>query len=209
MKKIIIGLVVISLLIFGYYFFMVAILKGMMNDFCQKKYCFDLLDLSDYLSISLALVGLVFVVKSLDSWKEQDKFFNARNLCNKLTSLKDLCDIQLLILIDQKEHEVRSLPLEEQRKALLNIFFEIQLFRLSEEISNILRHSNYLYKEDFNGIYSELNTKIHAMYNIIENEKKSFKNIQAVLHIAIRNEFLNLSKKLFSINQRLDKKANE
>ena len=66
-----------------------------------------------------------------------------------------------------------------------------------------------MYKEDFNGIYSELNTKIHAMYNIIENEKKSFKNIQAVLHIAIRNEFLNLSKKLFSINQRLDKKANE
>ena len=32
MKKIIIGLVVISLLIFGYYLFMVAILKGMMND---------------------------------------------------------------------------------------------------------------------------------------------------------------------------------
>ena len=209
MKKILIGLVVMILLIFSYYLLMVAILKGMMNDFCQKKYCFDLLDLSNYLSISIALVGLVFVVKSLDSWKEQDKFFNARNLCNKLTTLKDLCDIQLLILIDQKEREVSSFPLEEQRKALLNIFFEMQLFRLSEEISKILMHSNYFYKEDFNGIYSELNRKIHDMYNIIENEKKSFKNIQTVLHQAIRNEFQELNKKLFSINQRLDKKANE
>lgn len=209
MKKIIIGLVVMILLIFGYYLLMVAILKGMMNDFCQRKYCFDLLDLSDYLSISMALVGLVFVVKSLDSWKEQDKFFNARNLCNKLTTLKDLCDIQFLILIDQKEREVSSLPLEEQREALLKIFFEMKLFGLSEEISKILMHSNYFYKEDFNEIYSELNRKIHAMYNIIENEKKSFKNIQTVLHRAIRNEFQELNKKLFSINQRLDKKANE
>jgi len=188
---------------------MVAILKGMMNDFCQKKYCFDLLDLSDYLSISIALVGLVFVVKSLDSWKEQDKFFNARNLCNKLTTLIGLCDIQLLILIDRKEREVSSLPLEEQKKALLHVFFELQLFRLIEEIHKILKHSNYFYKEDFHEIYSELNKKIHAMYNIIENEKTGFKNTQTALHRATRNEFQELNKKLSNINQRLDKKANE
>lgn len=209
MKKIVIAIIVMIFLILGYYLLMVGISKGLMNDFCHERYCLDFLDLSDYLAISIASIGLVYVIRSLDSWKEQDKFFNARNLCNKLTSLKDLCDIELLILIDQKEREVSSLSLEEQRKALLNIFFEIQLFRLSGEISQILIHSNYFYKKDFNDIHNELDRKIHAMYRIIENEEKSFKNIQTVLHRAIRNEFQELNRKLLSINQNLDKKANE
>lgn len=209
MKKIVVAICLMFFLILVYYLLMVGISKGFMNDFCHERYCFDFLDLSDFLAISIALIGLVYVIRSLDSWKEQDKFFNARNLCNQLKSLKRLCEVDLLCLINQKEQEILSLPLEKQREALLKIFFELQLFVLSDEISKSLINSNYLYTNDFKEIYSKLNKKLHAMYNMIENEKKSFKNIHGFLHISIRDEFEKLGTELSKINKELNKKANE
>ncbi|CDG75853.1 hypothetical protein J671_2521 [Acinetobacter sp. 1130196] len=209
MKKIFITTFLVIVLLLGYYVAMVGVLKGWMNNFCQRKYCLEFLSLGDYLSILIAVIGLVFVVQSLDAWKEQDKFLNARNICNQLIKFQDLCEFDLILLIQEKQNEINQLAsLEEQRKFLKNTFFELGLFQINQELDERLRQSNCLYKSELNEIYKVLNQCLNKMFTNIENEKRSFHNIDSFLNRAIRDDIKEVNNKLMQITQKLNKKIN-
>lgn len=208
MKKIAKAILAMMILVVGYYLFMVVVSKGWMNSWCQKKYCLDLLSLGEYLSISIAAIGLVFVVQSLEGWKEQDKFFNARNICNQLINFQKLCELDLLLLIDQKKSEMDLLvSLKEQKKFLQRAFFELELFKIDRELGEKLQQSNCLYKNELKDAYKILNKCLHKMYSNIENQENNFKNIQSFLHRNIRDEMKEVSNTLHEINENLNKKA--
>jgi hypothetical protein len=203
------AILAMMILITGYYSFMVAVLKGWMASWCQKIYCLDFLSFGEYLSISIAIIGLVFVIKSLDGWKEQDKFLNARNICNQLINFQTLCELDLLILIGQKQNEMDLLAsLEEQKKLLQKAFFELELFKIDRELGEKLEQSNFLCKNELKDAYKILNKCLHKMYSDIENQENNFKNIQSFLNIAIRNDIKEVSKKLNKINEQLNHQAN-
>lgn len=208
MKKIAKAILAMMILVVGYYLFMVGVSKEWINSWCQKKYCLDLLSLGEYLSISIAAIGLVFVVQSLDGWKEQDKFFNARNICNQLMNFQTLCELDLLLLIDQKQNEMDLLAsLKEQKKILQRAFFELELFKIDRELGEKLQQSNYLYKNELKDAYKILNKCLHKMYSNIENQENNFKNIQSFLNRNIRDEMKEVSSTLHEINENLNKKA--
>lgn len=116
--------------IIGYYYFMIGISNGWISSLCQNVYCLDLLPLADYLAISLAMISLFFVIQSLDGWKKQDKFFNARNLCNQLIQFKNLFK-DFLTLVNVKQSEVDSLvSLEEQKKLLKSVVVELGMLKV-------------------------------------------------------------------------------
>ncbi|KCX81721.1 hypothetical protein J568_4593 [Acinetobacter baumannii 6112] len=46
------------------------------------------------------------------------------------------------------------------------------------------------------------------MYSDIDNQANNFKNIQSFLHIAIRDDIREVSKKLNKINEQLNHQAN-
>lgn len=197
------------ILIMGYYLFTVGVSKGWMDSWCQKIYCLDLLSLGEYLSISIAIIGLVFVIKSLNSWKEQDKFLNARNICNQLINFQTLCELDLLILIGQKQKEMDLLAsLEEQKKFLQKAFFELELLKIDRELGEKLEQSNFLYKNELKDAYKILNKCLHKMYSDIESQANNFKNIQSFLRIAIRDDIKEVSNKLNKINEQLNHQAN-
>ena len=203
------AILVMMILIIGYYLFMVGVWKGWMDSWCQKKYCLDLLSFDEYLSISIAIIGLVLVIKSLDGWKEQDKFLNARNICNQLINFQTLCELDLLILIGQKQKEMDLLAsLEEQKKFLQKAFFELELFKVDRELGEKLEQSNFLCKNELKDAYKILNKCLHRMYSDIDNQANNFKNIQSFLHIAIRDDIREVSKKLNKINEQLNHQAN-
>jgi len=150
-----------------------------------------------------------FVVQSLDAWKEQDKFLNARNICNQLIKFQDLCEFDLILLIQEKQNEINQLAsLEEQRKFLKNTFFELGLFQINQELDERLRQSNCLYKSELNEIYKVLNQCLNKMFTNIENEKRSFHNIDSFLNRAIRDDIKEVNNKLMQITQKLNKKIN-
>ena len=209
MKKIFITTFLVILLLLSYYIAMVGILKGWMNNFCQRKYCLEFLSLGDYVSILIAVIGLVFVVQSLDGWKEQDKFLNARNICNHLIRFKKLCEFELILLILERRNEMNQIAsLDEQKKFLKYIFFELELFKINKELGEMLYQSNCLYKRELQEIYKVLNQCLHKIFTNIENEKRSFHNIDSVLNIAIRDDVKEVNAKLMKINQKLNKKMN-
>lgn len=49
-----------------------------MQKFCKSHVCFDFMPYADFIAIWVAIIGLYFVVTSLDDWKHQDKFQTAK-----------------------------------------------------------------------------------------------------------------------------------
>jgi len=74
-----------------YYFFYVAVDKWI-NNFCRNKYCLELLEYSDILSMYIAIIGLIFVVRGLDIWKEQLAYNEATNNLKELKKLYGLSE---------------------------------------------------------------------------------------------------------------------
>lgn len=206
MKKFYFSLFSIFILVILYYFTSVLSSKSWVSNFCANKHCLELLSLGDFLSIAVSIIGLVFVVQSLDGWKHQDRFFNAREICNLLIELKNLTEFELLLIIDKIEYETPpSININQQRESFKKVFFELKLFKVSRTIEHKILYSNCLYKDELKEVHKRINKKIHEMYTYTENE--NLKNLQSFLHIIIRDDFKNISKTLQSINEKLNKKA--
>ena len=208
MKKIIIAIVSTVLLIIGYYAFMIFASKEWMTNLCQEKYCLELLPLSDYLSISIAVIGLVFVIQSLDAWKEQNNFINARNICNKLMNFHYLLNVGFLMKIQEVKDEIDpQTSLEEQREIFLKVFSDFKLFEISDEIDENLYQSHCLFKDELNEIQSLLRKNLNNMNRHVKNEKYNFIILQTSLHKLIRNDGSNIREKLTEINKKLNQMA--
>lgn len=75
-----ISTIVFFISLIGYYFFSVIYQKGKFDQLCNIYYCFEFLDLGNFLAILLAIIGLVVVVVSLDSWKTAQQYNENREL---------------------------------------------------------------------------------------------------------------------------------
>jgi len=123
-------------------------------------------------------------------------------------NFQTLCELDLLLLIDQKQNEMDLLAsLKEQKKILQRAFFELELFKIDRELGEKLQQSNYLYKNELKDAYKILNKCLHKMYSNIENQENNFKNIQSFLNRNIRDEMKEVSSTLHEINENLNKKA--
>ncbi|KCX86264.1 hypothetical protein J568_4347, partial [Acinetobacter baumannii 6112] len=76
------------------------------------------------------------------------------------------------------------------------------------ELGEKLEQSNFLCKNELKDAYKILNKCLHRMYSDIDNQANNFKNIQSFLHIAIRDDIREVSKKLNKINEQLNHQAN-
>lgn len=72
----------------GVYYFLVQGIEWIWSSVCAKHYCMKTLSLAEFLAIEAALIGLYFVVSSLDAWKHQDKYNNAKNRIALINDLK-------------------------------------------------------------------------------------------------------------------------
>lgn len=63
----------LSIALVLYYFFYVYIQKSSGN-FCKKNYCLEIIPISDFLSITIGVIGVIALIISLDTWKIQEKY---------------------------------------------------------------------------------------------------------------------------------------
>ncbi|WP_336976070.1 hypothetical protein [Acinetobacter pittii] len=86
-----------------YYFFYVGFEKG---DFlCKNYYCLGFIEFNDFVAILISILGILAVVETLDSWKDQHKFENSIETLRELDEINgliDIFDIQFTKLSDPK-----------------------------------------------------------------------------------------------------------
>lgn len=71
------SIVIFSICIILYYLFFVFIEKQSPK-YCELHYCLPLLEIGDFIACSLAVIGLVVVVVSLDAWKSGQQYIERR-----------------------------------------------------------------------------------------------------------------------------------
>ncbi|MDC4405106.1 hypothetical protein NQ665_01950 [Acinetobacter baumannii] len=80
----------LSIALVLYYYFYVYIQKSSSN-FCQKNYCLEIIPISDFLSITIGVIGVIALIISLDTWKIQEKYKQENDFYTSLiNNLKEL-----------------------------------------------------------------------------------------------------------------------
>lgn len=186
-NKIYISIALLLPMTIVYYLTYVSVHK-LFSKWCKTNYCFEFPPYADTLAIYVALVGLYFVVNSLNEWKDQEKYFKSRTnltllseICAVLKSIdEDLLDLKMTDLSKYGSNDL--LTMVPSSKGGLNKYLNDQLEfthgkverkirTLKQEKEIIVNKSNGLFQEDINCIFnkysdiisnasSELNKKI-------------------------------------------------
>lgn len=171
-----------SICYYGFYSF---INNGATINLCQNINCIPILSLPEFLSISTALLGLFWVIDSLNSWKNQDAYYNSRDINLELREFIYTCDISIIIEIMELPKDV---SLEEMRS---NLKIILPTPGIDSPISNLchkIEYENIYYREEFRELSGLVERVISSMWDVVNREKKDFKNIGSRIHIATRND---------------------
>lgn len=101
------SLVFLVINLYGFYFLSDYLQKNEM-EFCKINYCFKLLSIGEFISIIIAIIGIVGVILSFDSWKFGQKYNDeinrykiaidqAKKLKNQLISI----NLNRIIIVDE------------------------------------------------------------------------------------------------------------
>lgn len=169
----------------SYYLFYSLINNGATVNLCKNIHCLPILSLAEFLSISTGLFALFWVIDSLNSWKDQDAYYNSRDINLELREYIYTCDIGIIMKIMKLP---KNLSFEEMRDNLKAI---LPSWGIGSPISNLcykIEHENIYYHKEFKELSALVQEIIFSMGNVVNREKVSFKNIDSRIHIAIRND---------------------
>ena len=179
-----------------YYLTYVSVDK-LFSKWCKTNYCFEFPPYADTLAIYVAVVGLYFVVHSLDAWKHQDQYqiskqnikllhtiserLNSFNV--KISNVRDF-NKEVLFLNTQRNKEIIKTQLFSRYESLMENLGIIQL--VNDTYYKITQMEKGIYQNEFNTIINlahsyvknidseitDKNAEIMKKYqeNIVQNE---------------------------------------
>ena len=161
------------------YYYLYSFVELASNNLCQKYICFEFPSLAEVLAIYVAIIGLYFVVTSLDAWKQQDKYYNTKKSMEYITQinrgiflisrkLNDFYPIETAVLSHEELNFIKS--------EFKTIFKDTGIF---EHYNNLDRHNysnNLLFETEVLSISNKL-SKIIFKLNQDINELKEIENL--------------------------------
>lgn len=82
---------IIFIISIGVYYYLIQGIEWFWSDFCaNSNSCMKTLSLAEFLSIEVALIGMYFVVSTLDDWKKQDQYQVAKANILKLHNISSI-----------------------------------------------------------------------------------------------------------------------
>lgn len=217
----------------GLYYLTYVSVDKLFSKWCKTNYCFEFPPYADTLAIYVAVVGLYFVVTSLNEWKTQEKYFKSRanfeilsEMCAVLKNIDE--DLLNLKMTDFSKHNKNDLLfMMSFSQGSLNNYLNDQLkfthdkvkrksSTLEQEKEAIVNKSNGLLQEDINKIFSayseiilnasiQLNTRIEKKDNdSMEDYQQELDSLYTTFHHDIDNLSIKLKKLEKDLNDFLD-----
>lgn len=140
------------------YYYAYSFVELYISKLCDKYVCFEFPPYADFFAIWVAIVGLYFVVTSLDAWKNQYKFEEAVQtikLFNKQLPIMQLVISHVHKLTNNsKKHNYADMFGAEQD---FEDMFKIQdIYNRLDELGDSIRNNkNNLHQEQFESLYAE------------------------------------------------------
>lgn len=170
--------------IFLYYLLFVSVEKKLFS-VCKKYFCLEIMPIGDFIAIFISIIGLYFVVNSLNDWKVQDKYNNAKNRVAELNEL----ELLLLDFAIKMNNIYRQQNLGRRESMAFINFGETKhkkvlgIFEAYMDDSNIIdiidtldrnntNSKNCLYQGDFDFIIEQAASYVKKCRNDAENIKE-------------------------------------
>ena len=179
------GFLLLSLL--AYYWFYSYINNGSTIASCKKNHCIPILSLAEFLSISISLLALFWVIDSLNSWKDQDAYYNSREVNFELKEFIYNCETSIIIKLQQLP---KDLPLEDTLKEIKSI---LPASGIGSPISNLchkISYENIYHRQELIEISKLVERSINSMWRLVESEKIDFKNIADRINVVSRDDLV-------------------
>lgn len=179
------------------YYYVYSFVDLYMSKLCKKYVCFEFPPYADVLAIWVAIIGLYFVVTSLDDWKNQDKYQTAKKNIELLHTLSQKLELynseisnlenridDLRVYFKMHEKSVEHTRFYKTYESWLN------KFKIKEEIQNIdyciTQQAKCLYQVEFNSLISLAHRYINTIdaeigkidIKIVEEQNKNIKIIR-------------------------------
>ncbi|WP_206461594.1 hypothetical protein [Acinetobacter baumannii] len=156
------------------YYYFYSFVDLYLSKLCDKYVCFKFLTYSELLAIWVALIGLSFVVSSLDDWKNQYKFEKATKTIAELNNIIYLLNflesrINDMIIKSKRDNFIGLSSIESDFKE--QVSKEDIYSRLShlEEIINY--EKNNLHQKKFEDLFIKFNNLIiNTLSNIAQSD---------------------------------------
>lgn len=175
------------------YYFMYAFLELNMKEWCEKYICFEFPSYADVLAIWVAIIGLYFVITSIDAWKNQYKFQEAIKTCKEFDKAPLILE-QLLGEFYQLINDCKKYNYGDMYGAISDFDQMYESKNLSMRIFNInelINHNkNNLYQDDFENLLNDFNIAINDMEHCISeaNLNESNYSNDTKYNLAIKKE---------------------
>jgi len=156
------------------YYYFYSFVDLYLSKLCDKYVCFKFLTYSELLAIWVALIGLSFVISSLDDWKNQYKFEKATKTIAELNNIIYLLNflesrINDMIIKSKRDNFIGLSSIESDFKE--QVSKEDIYSRLShlEEIINY--EKNNLHQKKFEDLFIKFNNLIiNTLSNIAQSD---------------------------------------
>ncbi|MFK8986688.1 hypothetical protein [Acinetobacter seifertii] len=176
----------------GIYYFLIQGIDWFWSDFCEQSYCMKTLSLAEFLAIEAALIGVYFVISSLDDWKHQDKYQTAKSNLVKLHEINSTLLVFKKKLSNFDECYVEYFP----NSLSDNDIKETNSFKKYKAIKSLLKIQEKLEECDH-----DINKK---SVNLFQNNFESCINLAKTYIQEIEIEISNLNnKKRVEINNKI------
>lgn len=175
-----------------YYLFSFKVYENSFQNLCSKYYCLELIDFSNFCGIMLSIVGLYFVVDSLDSWKDQQAYYNSRDFLNELNNYLADCEYRSIFeVMHYISNDASNQILNEENKIKIKGFLpSIGIGSEIDKLEGKIRSSAIHFEEEFIQLHELIYSMIKNMKQTVDNQKFSYKNLDSNLHIAVRNDLI-------------------
>ncbi|EXF56672.1 hypothetical protein J502_2241 [Acinetobacter sp. 1294596] len=181
----------------GIYYYLSLAIEWMWSDVCAKHYCMKTPTLAEFLAIEVAVIGLYFVISSLDEWKKQYKFTKEIETMEEFTRAKQILEllvskIHYLITECRRYDYMGMYEAEKEFKEILKIQnVHNRIYNLRNTIFEV---ANNLHQKDIENLFYEFNTIVD--------------NIIACVNENHLSEANNTEDKEYNFNQRKKKVDN-
>ncbi len=166
------------------YYYAYSFVELYLSKLCDKYVCFEFPPYADFLAIWSAIIGLYFVVTSLDAWKHQDQYQTAKQNIKllhtvsekllsfnvKISNVRDF-NKEVLFLKTQRNKEIIKTQLFSRYESLMENLGIIQL--VNDTDYKITQMEKGLYQNEFNTIINIA----HSYVTNIDSEIKK-KNVE-------------------------------
>lgn len=165
------------------YYYIYAFFQIWFDKLCENYYCIEFFPIGDFIACYIAIVGLYFVVTSLDAWKHQDQYQTAKQNIKLLHTVSEKLNLFNEKISNVPEFNKKIFFLDAQRN---NKIIKTQLFlryeSLMEELNiiQLVKGTDYKITQMEKGLYqNEFNTIINIAHSYVTNIDSEIKKKNA------------------------------